>query len=179
MPRLTLALLSDVPEGTEVKLDGEVVPRGGWGVAAELDPGSHEVTASGPRRKSFAQKLEPCTKGAGECKASGFETCVNGVRDCSAKSGAPSPDYPACDGKDHDCDGQINTGCGCTSGQKQTCHASDPGACNKVEIVCANGTWPGCPPVVKKTTWIWDNDGDGRGHGPAALAATSARVTKR
>ena len=58
VPRLTLALPSDVPEGTEVKLDGEVVPPGGWGVATELDPGMHEVTVSGPRRKSFAQKLE-------------------------------------------------------------------------------------------------------------------------
>lgn len=58
VPRLTLALPSDVPAGSEVKLDGEVVPKGGWGVATEVDPGPHEVTASGPRRKSFAQKFE-------------------------------------------------------------------------------------------------------------------------
>jgi hypothetical protein len=58
VPRLTLALPSDAPEGTEVRVDGEVVPRGGWGVATEIDPGPHEVTATGARRKPFAQKLE-------------------------------------------------------------------------------------------------------------------------
>ncbi|MBI3205660.1 MAG: hypothetical protein HYZ29_29240 [Myxococcales bacterium] len=58
VPRITLALPSDAPDGTEVKLDGEVVPRGGWGVATEIDPGPHEVTATGPRRKPFASKIE-------------------------------------------------------------------------------------------------------------------------
>lgn len=103
----------------------------------------------------------PCTAGLGECLASGVETCINGVAGCSAKPGAPSPDSPLCDGKDHDCDGTPNTGCGCSAGQKQTCHANDPDACNKVELVCSNGTWPTCPSVVKKKEYCRDYDKDG------------------
>ncbi len=57
VPRVTLALPSDAPEDTQVKLDGDVVPRGGWGVATEIDPGPHEVTAVGARRKPYAQKF--------------------------------------------------------------------------------------------------------------------------
>ena len=53
VPRLTVAMPSDAPEGAAVKLDDNDLPRGAWGTAFEIDPGTYRISAYGPRRKSF------------------------------------------------------------------------------------------------------------------------------
>ncbi|HQP36902.1 MAG TPA: putative metal-binding motif-containing protein, partial [Polyangiaceae bacterium] len=72
-----------------------------------------------------------------------------------------SPDSPTCDGKDHDCDGKANTGCGCQNGATQTCYESETNVCNKQVVTCVDGKWPECPPPVYKTEYCEDKDGDG------------------
>lgn len=57
VPRLTLEVPTDVPEGFVVKLDGVEVPKPAWGTAVETDPGKHLLTAAGPRRKPYALKF--------------------------------------------------------------------------------------------------------------------------
>ena len=55
VPRLTVAVPSDVPEGgSSVQVDGVELPRAAWGAAVETDPGAHTVSASGPRRRPFS-----------------------------------------------------------------------------------------------------------------------------
>lgn len=49
VPRLTLALASDVPADLKLILDGSEVPRAAWGLALEVDPGSHAVVVVGRR----------------------------------------------------------------------------------------------------------------------------------
>lgn len=58
VPRLTLAVPSDVPEGFRLLLDGAEIPRGAWGVAVETDPGTHLLVAEGPRLKRREQTIE-------------------------------------------------------------------------------------------------------------------------
>jgi len=51
-----------------------------------------------------------------------------------------------CDGmrRDEDCDGSVDEGCDCTSGQSATCGATlgARGACASRRVTCTNGQWP-------------------------------------
>lgn len=58
VPRLTLAVPSDIPNGFRMLFDGTEVARGAWGVAVEMDPGTHTLTAEGPRLKPYQQTIE-------------------------------------------------------------------------------------------------------------------------
>lgn len=57
VPRLTLAVPSDVPEGFRVLLDATEIPRGAWGIAVETDPGTYTLFTQGPRVKPHKQTL--------------------------------------------------------------------------------------------------------------------------
>ena len=59
LSRLTLALApgADVP-GLEVRLDGTLLGRASWDVAAPVDPGSHIVEVRAPGYHSWASKLD-------------------------------------------------------------------------------------------------------------------------
>lgn len=61
VPRLTVAVPSDAPDGTTVRVDDADLPKAAWGVAVETDPGDHVVTATAPRREPFRApaKLAP------------------------------------------------------------------------------------------------------------------------
>ncbi|MBI3205662.1 MAG: hypothetical protein HYZ29_29250 [Myxococcales bacterium] len=86
---------------------------------------------------------DPCTVGVGECQATGVKTCKDGsYSGCSATPGTPSPDYPVCDGKDHDCDGATNTGCVCPTGKSEPC-----GNCGG-NRTCVAGQWGPCSVVT-------------------------------
>ncbi|MFO0578848.1 MAG: PEGA domain-containing protein [Polyangia bacterium] len=58
VPKLTLAVPSDIPEGFSISLDGSVLPQSAWGLAVETDPGPHTVLAVGPRVKRYSQIFE-------------------------------------------------------------------------------------------------------------------------
>lgn len=49
VPHVVLAVPSALPEQFVVKLDGAEVPRSTWGTSIEVDPGPHQVVATGSR----------------------------------------------------------------------------------------------------------------------------------
>ena len=56
---------------------------------------------------------------------------------------------PKCDAKDNDCDGEIDEGCGCNTGDMRTCYTGRAGTagvgqCTKGTQQCENGTWGSC-----------------------------------
>lgn len=54
--RLILRVPSDAPDFT-VTLDGKLLPADRWGVAEPVDPGPHEVVATGTRLQPFVEKF--------------------------------------------------------------------------------------------------------------------------
>lgn len=58
VPRLTLAVPADVPFDFVLTLDGLPVAKELWGATQLLDPGKHEVTATGTKMRKFTQTLE-------------------------------------------------------------------------------------------------------------------------
>lgn len=58
VPKLTVVVPSDIPEGFALWVDGSSLPQSLWGMAVENDPGPHTITAEGPRIKRFNQTVE-------------------------------------------------------------------------------------------------------------------------
>src|SRR5262249_30311777 len=90
----------------------------------------------------------PCPDGSnvGECKI-GTETCVN--HEWGACMGGQGPtNQSECDGKDHNCDGKVDTsGCQCKPGTVDpTCDDPHlPAPCHPGTRTCdANGQWGAC-----------------------------------
>lgn len=63
IPRVTLSVstAADIP-GLELKLDGLVLGRAAWGVAAPVDPGPHRVEATAPGRASWSLAITVTAK---------------------------------------------------------------------------------------------------------------------
>ena len=87
--------------------------------------------------------MEDCggsTAGAGVCKH-GTHTCSQGQwGDCT---GETKPGQEVCDDKmqDEDCDGTVDNGCPCTTGQTREC--GNPPSCKKGTQTCTNGVCGG------------------------------------
>jgi hypothetical protein len=58
VPKLTLVVPSDVPEGFVLTLDGSPLPQSLWALAVETDPGTHQIVAEGARLKRFSLTVE-------------------------------------------------------------------------------------------------------------------------
>ena len=82
--------------------------------------------------------------GIGECSGNkGLMQCINGIEtdNCNPFAGAVAE---ICDGKDNDCNGEIDAGCECTEGDTQTCGTSNIGECKYGTQNCVNGEWGDC-----------------------------------
>jgi MYXO-CTERM domain-containing protein len=77
------------------------------------------------------------TAGKGSCKE-GTRSCSNGQ--WSTCVGEVLPSAEKCDGKDNDCDGQIDNAFNTSNPLKQSCAS----ACGVGLETCTNGTWQGC-----------------------------------
>jgi hypothetical protein len=79
-----------------------------------------------------------CFAGDGECRVEGKYSCsADGTQStCSAQAKAPSAEV--CDGKDNDCDGQIDDGD--LEGTGAECNTGEAGACNVGVKQCQNGS---------------------------------------
>ncbi len=124
-----------------------------------------------------------CSKQSGVCNGA-RQSCTGatGWKDCDdAAYTAHNADYQAtetkCDGKDNDCNGQIDTGCQCQDGQNQACYTGGSGCvksgntytckgeCKSGTQVCTNGQWGACTGDAIEQTEVCDgkdNDCDGQ-----------------
>tara|TARA_B100000609_G_scaffold197147_1_gene194000 strand:+ start:245 stop:3760 length:3516 start_codon:yes stop_codon:yes gene_type:complete len=78
------------------------------------------------------QDVGECKAGTQTCKEGAWQTCVGAVTPKSKED---------CNGKDDNCDGQIDEKCPCTVGQTQAC-GSDTGECKRGTQTCEAGTPP-------------------------------------
>ena len=85
------------------------------------------------------------TQGVGTCRG-GTQRCLSsgGSIRWGACSGDVLPTPDTCDGRDTDCDGMTNSGCGCTPGMTRSCYAGPAGTagvglCRAGTQTCARG----------------------------------------
>ncbi len=57
VPRLTVAVPGNPPDGFMLKVDDKELPRAAWGIATEVDPGNVVVEATGPRLVPYRESI--------------------------------------------------------------------------------------------------------------------------
>ncbi len=94
-----------------------------------------------------------CLVGQGMCTRSGHYVCDNDQKGshCNATPGHRQPER--CDGKDNDCDGDIDEDCTCTDGKIESCYDGPPnteskGICKAGTHKCSQGKWGKCSGAI-------------------------------
>ncbi|MCK4496997.1 MAG: PKD domain-containing protein [Candidatus Aenigmarchaeota archaeon] len=85
-----------------------------------------------------------CGTDTGECSV-GTQTCTSEQiwGPCGGNYIGPEPEI--CDGKDNDCDGEIDNGANCCpEGKKRPCGFSNVGICELGQSQCIGGVWGSC-----------------------------------
>ncbi len=140
---------------------------GSWGACSDKI-GSSQETCNGEDDDCDGQTDEGltqscgksqgiCSQGTRQCQNGQWGTCQGGTR-----AGQDGP--PNCDGRDNDCDGQMDEGCDCRTGSTRSC-GTGTGQCQKGTQTCQNGTWGPCQGSVGKSAEVCDgrdNDCDGQ-----------------
>jgi subtilase family serine protease len=140
------------------KCEGEVLPKDKEdcnGVDDDCDGKTDEEL----KRNCYTGK--PGTAGQGACRE-GTQTCESGI--WGVCKNEVQPEVEICDGKDNDCDGEVDEGCSCKDGETQDCGA-DTGECKKGKQTCKGGKWGSCTNEVTPTKEICDgkdNNCDGQ-----------------
>ena len=110
----------------------------------------------------FERDGAKCSSGEGECRVDGKYSCsADGSESvCSAK--AKEPKAETCDGKDNDCNGQVDDGA--IEGTGATCNTGQPGACSTGLKQCVAGAIK-CQPTHVRHAEVCnkvDDDCDGK-----------------
>ena len=115
------------------------------------------TSASAPRSCSSAGALGNCAKGTQSCTTAGTWGA------CSVQPAAM--DSCSVQGDDANCNGIVNEGCTCVTGQTQPCGPTAVGICKPGTATCANGVWGSCVgavmPAARDCTSALDNNCDG------------------
>ena len=116
---------------------------------------------TGEKRACYTGKTG-CTKTGssytckGICKA-GSQTCTAGKWGTCTGEALPKA-KESCDGIDDNCDGKIDEGCKCQTGQKQACGISSVGECKKGSQTCSgSGQWGACVGAIAPKAEVCDN----------------------
>ncbi len=98
-----------------------------------------------------------------ECGTSNLGICRMGTETCSigvwSGCNAITPKTESCNGLDDNCDGVVDEGCACRSGEEQDC-GTDVGACSLGKQSCINGAWSSCSGALVPKDEICNNDLD-------------------
>ncbi len=134
--------------GTWTTCDGEVLPQ------PELCDGL-DNNCDGQVDEIFLNLGQPCSVGLGECERQGVYICepvTQRTTICDANPGTPQNEV--CDGKDNDCDGQVD----------EELTRSCSYGCGEGAEVCYQGQWVGCtaPQPSQEVCDGIDNDCDGQ-----------------
>lgn len=122
---------------------------GGSGGGGPCTDGQMQACYTGPSK----------TLGVGICTG-GTQTCVNGMY--GTCTGEVTPQKEACNGLDDDCNGLVDDGCQCPTGQTQTCYGGPSGTqgvgpCKSGTQMCTNGMWGPCMGDVVPAAETCDN----------------------
>ncbi|MEL6342340.1 MAG: MopE-related protein [Myxococcota bacterium] len=161
---------------------GEVGTTGTKACSSDTQCGKGQICHAGTCEAFFEQT--GCTPGTSTSCYDGFDdeigvgVCEDGVQICqedgtySACMQQVLPMAEVCDGKDNDCDGDVDEGlvCDCTPGTQRQCFPGHPddvgvGTCAAgVQICLADNEWSECIGAVAPTDEVCDgldNDCDG------------------
>ncbi|RLD10090.1 MAG: hypothetical protein DRI44_06920, partial [Chlamydiae bacterium] len=117
--------------------------------------------------EDFPDLGKSCVVGVGECQNSGKYICSDDKKSvvCDAKPLEPQEENCA-DNLDNDCDGVINNGCPCQTGEERQCGETDTGECKFGVQKCVDGQWgdkcEGEIRPIKEFCDAKDNDCDGQ-----------------
>jgi len=114
---------------------------------------------------------DACSTGIGACEETGTVVCRSdrSGAECDAMAGTPAASETCDDGTDDDCDGTVDNGCGCTSGETRDCYGGPEntegfGVCTGGTVTCDGGVWSECNGQVLPSTELCsdsiDNDCD-------------------
>jgi len=91
LSRLTITVAAASTEGLQVLRDGAVVGQAEWGTAIPVDPGTHVIDATAPKRTAFHQSVDVAGSGAGQ-SVSVPELAVDaGAGSAGGENGGTSP----------------------------------------------------------------------------------------
>ena len=158
--QLTRNCATDCGSGTELCVGGDwlncTAPQPGVEICDGVDNNCDGTIDNGAGMACARGDSRVCGTDAGECQT-GTELCDNTCQwsgNCLGQILPAPAELCNADGKDEDCDGSVNEGCGCSNGATQTC-------CGGTVVTCAGGTWPACPATPVETCDGVDNNCDG------------------